>query len=241
MPLRSASTILARMSASQTPEFRHVSVWIFDLDNTLYSSACGLFGQIDARMTAFVAELMDLSQPEARAIQKQYYRDYGTTLNGLMQSHGVDPEDYLRFVHDIDLSPLERSEALGAGLARLTGRRYVFTNGCRRHANRVLDRLGLAQHFDDIWDIRTTGFCPKPNPAAYDTILSRANAPARNAAMFDDVARNLVPAHALGMTTVWLRNGSDWSKQGPGFPVASATALDHETDDLAFFLANIRI
>jgi len=223
------------------PDFRHVDAWIFDLDNTLYPAASGVFGQIDLRMTAFVADLLGVSREEARAIQKAYYRDHGTTLNGLMQLHGVDPETYLGYVHDIDLSQLVDNTQLDAALARLDGQRFVFTNGCRNHAARVLDRLKLAHHFDDIWDIRTIGFRPKPDPLAYDAVLASAGIDPARAAMFEDAARNLVPAHALGMTTVWLRNGSEWSRQGPAFPVASGEHIDHEIDDLAEFLHTIRI
>jgi putative hydrolase of the HAD superfamily len=222
------------------PDFRHVNAWIFDLDNTLYPAASGLFGQIDLRMTEFVADLLGVSRQEARIVQKAYYRDHGTTLNGLMQLHGVDPESYLGYVHDIDLSLLADDAHLDTALARLEGRRFVFTNGCRNHAARVLDRLKLAHHFDDIWDIRTIGFRPKPDPLAYDAVMAGAGIAPTRAAMFEDAARNLVPAHALGMTTVWLRNGSEWSRQGPAFPVASSGHIDHEIDDLARFLHTVR-
>jgi len=223
------------------PDFRHVDVWIFDLDNTLYPADCGLFAQIDRRMTGFVSACLSVPFDEARAIQKTYYREHGTTLNGLMRRHGVDPDVYLDYVHDIDLGPLEDDARLDAALARLKGRRYVFTNGCRHHAARVLDRLKLSKYFDDIWDIRTIGFRPKPDPVAYDVVLAHADIEPSRAAMFEDSARNLVPAHALGMTTVWLRNGSEWSKQGPAFPVASGDHIDHEIEDLALFLHTIGI
>ncbi|MGD0190228.1 MAG: pyrimidine 5'-nucleotidase [Rhizomicrobium sp.] len=223
------------------PDFRHVETWIFDLDNTLYPADSGLFAQIDDRMTLFVAELFGVSRDEARRIQKAYYSDHGTTLNGLMRLHGVNPETYLSFVHDIDLSPISRDPHLNEGLERLEGRRFVFTNGCRNHAERVLARLGIERHFDGIWDIRTIGYRPKPDPRGYETVLTSAGATASRAAMFEDAARNLVPAHALGMTTVWLRNGSEWSKQGPAFPVASDEHIHHEIDDLSAFLHTIRI
>jgi putative hydrolase of the HAD superfamily len=223
------------------PDFRHVNAWVFDLDNTLYPADCGLFAQIDRRMTEFVSELLCVPPDEARAIQKTYYGEHGTTLNGLMRLHDVDPELYLDYVHDIDLSSLACDDHLGAALARLEGRRFVFTNGCRNHAARVLERLNLSKHFDDIWDIRMIGFRPKPDPMAYDIVLSGAGIEPSCAAMFEDAARNLVPAHALGMTTVWLRNSSEWSKQGPSFPVASVEHIDHEIEDLSHFLHAIRI
>jgi putative hydrolase of the HAD superfamily len=223
------------------PDFRHVESWIFDLDNTLYPAASGLFAQIDAKMTAFVQNLLGLGVDDARGLQKAYYREHGTTLNGLMRVHGVDPDDYLGFVHDIDLSGLEPDARLRPAIARLPGRRYVFTNGCRDHAARVLDRLALGGLFDAVWDIRTVGYRPKPDREAYRELLAAsAVAPAR-AAMFEDAARNLVPARELGLTTVWLKNGSVWSKQGPEFPAATPDHIDYEIDDLPHFLQTIRV
>jgi putative hydrolase of the HAD superfamily len=227
--------------AENGPDFRHVDAWIFDLDNTLYRADSDLFALIDARMSAYVASLLGVTADEAKRIQKDYYRDYGTTLSGLIRVHGIDPETFLSDVHDIDLSPLDRDPVLNRAIARLPGRRFVFTNGCRNHAARVLERIGLSGAIDDIWDIRTTAFEPKPEPAAYERVLAKAGIAAKRAAMFEDVARNLVPAHELGMTTVWINNGSVWSKQGPEHPVAESRHIDHETGDLSAFLSTIRI
>jgi putative hydrolase of the HAD superfamily len=225
--------------AEQNPDFRHVKHWVFDLDNTLYSADSGVFARIDARMTEFIASYLDMDRETARATQKSLYREYGTTLNGLMKVYGLDPEPYLDFVHRIDLSDLRPDGALALAIARLPGRRHVFTNGCARHAARILDRLGLTDLFDDVWDIRATGFVPKPDPAAYRSIAAHFHP--KEAAMFDDIARNLVEAHALGMTTVWLNQGGAWGRQGPEIPVASAHHIDHEISDLARFLGTLRI
>jgi putative hydrolase of the HAD superfamily len=235
------SPIAASRPEDTGPDFRHVESWIFDLDNTLYPAKTDLFAQIDARMSEFVAGRLGVGLDDARTIQKTYYREHGTTLNGLMRIDGVDPEAYLAFVHDIDLSPLLRDPRLESAVAQLPGKRFIFTNGCRHHAARVLDRLALSHLFDDIWDIRTIEFHPKPDARAYGTVLARAGTPANRAAMFEDAARNLVPAHSLGMTTVWLRNGSVWSKQGPEHPVAAPEHIHHETEDLPQFLHEIRI
>jgi len=226
---------------TESPDFRHVRTWIFDLDNTLYPVACDLFGQISERMTEYVQKLLDMEQTQARALQKAYYHDHGTTLNGLMKLHSVDPEDYLAYVHDIDLSVLTPDAKLQAAIGALPGRKFVFTNGCIHHAGRVLDQLGLATFMDDVWDIRTIGFQPKPDAAAYRKVLSLAGSDGQDAAMFEDIARNLVEAKALGMTTVWLKNGSEWSRQGPTHPVAQEHHIDYETDDLPQFLHSIRV
>lgn len=223
------------------PDFRHVRDWIFDLDNTLYRAESGVFARIDQRMTAFIARELSLPPEIARRVQKDLYRVHGTTLNGLVKLHGVDAEAYLDFVHDIDLSDLGPDAELKTAIGRLPGRRFIFTNGCRKHAARILARLGLGALFEDIWDIRTIDFVPKPDTRAYDAVVARAGIAPAAAAMFDDIARNLVAASALGMTTVWLNSNSEFATQGPDFPVASTAQVDHETADLAGFLHSIRI
>ena len=225
----------------KSADFAHVRDWIFDLDNTLYHADNGVFAQIDGRMTSFVAQLLSLDRDSARAVQKQLYRDHGTTLAGLIAVHRIDPEPYLTFVHDLDLSDLHPDPAMNKALARLQGRRFIFTNGCRNHAARILERLGMGHLFDQIWDIRTIGFIPKPSRPAYEAVVAEAGLDPARTAMFDDIARNLVPAHALGLTTVWLNTGQAWAKQGPEFPVASAGHIDHETADLTVFLNSIGI
>lgn len=222
------------------PDFRHVEAWIFDLDNTLYPATSDLFAQIDERMGAYVARLLDMPVEDAKALQKAYYRDHGTTLNGLIKLHGADPEPYLKDVHDIDLSVLAPDPALGEAIAALPGRKFVFTNGCRNYATRVLEQLGLDRVADELWDIRTTGFTPKPERAAYDAVIEKAGIVPGRAAMFEDLARNLMAAHDLGMTTVWIDNGSVWSRQGPESPVAETKHIDYQTKDLAAFLKDIR-
>jgi putative hydrolase of the HAD superfamily len=229
-------------SAPRTgPDFRHVGAWIFDLDNTLYPADSDLFVQVDARMTAFVQDLLGLDFESARAVQKAYYRDHGTTLNGLMKINGIDPEDFLASVHDVDLSVLEPNPALASALALLPGKRFIFTNGCRNHAERVLTRLRLGSLFDEIWDIRTIGYRPKPDERSYRAVLAKSGVATEKSAMFEDVARNLVPAHALGWTTVWLRNGSAWSKQGPEYPIIEPEHIHHVIENLPQFLHSIRI
>lgn len=233
------SQIPSPAQPGKSADFAHVRDWIFDLDNTLYHADNGVFAQIDGRMTSFVAELLSLDRDSARAVQKQLYRDHGTTLAGLIAVHRIDPEPYLAFVHDLDLSELHPDPGMNAALARLEGRRFIFTNGCRNHAARILERLDMGHLFDQIWDIRTIGFIPKPGRPAYEAVVAEAGLDPARAAMFDDIARNLVVPHEMGMTTVWLNCQSDWSRQGPDFPVASATHIDHEIHNLSDFLNDI--
>lgn len=222
------------------PDFQHVNSWIFDLDNTLYRADNGIFAQIESRMTDYVMAFLKLPREAAYARQKDLYRQYGTTLNGLMREHGARPDDYLHYVHDIDLSGLEPDAALTQAIAKLPGRRFVFTNGCRNHAARILERIGMTQLFDDVWDIRTLDFRPKPQAEAYADVAAAAGLACGQAAMFDDIARNLVPARALGMTTIWLKTDAPWGKHGPLMD-CPASDIDHETDNLSQFLSSIRI
>ena len=222
------------------PDFRHVKSWIFDLDNTLYCADSGIFAQIERRMTDYVMAFLKLPREEAYARQKALYRQYGTTLNGLMREHGASPEEYLHYVHDIDLNCLQADADLAGAIEKLPGRRFVFTNGCRDHAARILERLGMTALFDEIWDIRTMDFLPKPQIEAYQSVVKASGVACEQAAMFDDIARNLVPARALGMTTIWLKSDAPWGKHGPLMDVAPGD-IDHETDNLTQFLQTIRI
>jgi putative hydrolase of the HAD superfamily len=229
------------ISAPLGPDFRHIDTWIFDLDNTLYRAESELFAQIESRMTDYIARHLKLTTEDAVRVRQTYYRNYGSTLSGLLEVDGVDPDDFLSYVHEIDLSALTPDGALNSAFSRLPGRRFVFTNGCRNHAMRVLERIGLMHSVDDIWDIRKLEFVPKPQTGAYERIISVAGFAPQNAVMFEDMARNLMPAYALGMTTVWINNGSPWSHQGPDYPLIARRHIHHEIDDLAKFLHAIRV
>jgi len=215
--------------------------WVFDLDNTLYPASCSLFPQIDVRMRQFIAEALKLPLDEAFALQKRYYHQYGTTLRGLMLSHGIEPGEFLAYVHDIDCSVLEPAPELVAAVAALPGRRIIFTNGSERHAQNVLAHLGMDHLFDGIFDIRAADYIPKPNAESYAMMLKRHDIDPRRAAMFEDIPRNLLPASQAGMTTVWVREGghSHWSGT-EGTDEDCMTYVDHVTDDLARWLADWR-
>lgn len=213
-------------------DFGGITTWVFDLDNTLYHPRANLFGQIDQRMTAFIMELLSLDFAAARALQKKYFLEYGTTLQGLMHHHGVEPRTFLDYVHDIDLTVVGEDAALDAALAALPGRKLVFTNGDAPYAERVLARLGIARHFTAIHDIIATGFVPKPQEAAYDLLLAAHGIDPRRAVFVEDMARNLAPAKARGMATVWVNNGSEKG----GFN-ASAEFIDLEIGDVTSWLS----
>ncbi|MDJ0683894.1 MAG: pyrimidine 5'-nucleotidase [Alphaproteobacteria bacterium] len=213
-------------------DLRAAHTWIFDLDNTLYPSSCNLFAQIDVRMGAFVSELLDLPRDEARTLQKQYFRDHGTTLNGLMMNHGIDPGDFLDFVHDIDYAPVAHDLRLETALDRLPGRKLIFTNGTVKHAEAVLERLAIADRFDAIYDIVASDYVPKPNPDPYDKLLVEHEIDPVGAVMVEDMAKNLRHPAALGMATVWVMTEAVWAHPQEG----DDDHIHHRTNDLAAWL-----
>jgi putative hydrolase of the HAD superfamily len=227
-----------RSGAGPGPDLDHVEAWVFDLDNTLYPASSDLFGEIDRRMGEFIAAALEVDGAEARRIQKAYFRDYGTTLRGLMTNHGTNPVAFLEYVHEIDMSPLEPSPALAEVLSRLEGRKIVFTNGSAEHAGKVMDRLGIKEHFDGVFDITAAGYRCKPDPEAYRALIRDHGLAPRTTAILEDLPRNLAPASALGMTTIWVRNDTIWAEfdHGRG-PVESF--IDHVTDDLVGWLQEI--
>jgi putative hydrolase of the HAD superfamily len=223
--------------------FSHVDIWVFDLDNTLYPRHLNLWQQVDERIREFVAKFLDVPHEEAFRVQKDYYRRYGTTMRGLMAEHGLDPDDFLDFVHEIDHSPLTPNPVLGAAIEALPGRKLILTNGTRKHADAVMRRLAIDHHFEDVFDIVAAELEPKPQPQTYDRFLKAHGVDPAKAAMFEDLARNLVVPHALGMTTVLVVPAGtrevfreSWELEGPGEP-----HVDHVTDDLEGFLEGIRV
>jgi putative hydrolase of the HAD superfamily len=187
----------------------HNRDWIFDLDNCLYPASTGLYALIDERMGAYIQRLLDCDAVEARRVQKAHFHQHGTTLAGLMKEHEIDPHDFLGDVHDIALDRVTCDERLGRLLPRLPGRRFVFTNGDAPYARRVLEKIGVHEHFDDLHDIHASSYRPKPDPHGYALLCERFGIDPAHALLVDDMAQNLVPAKALGMTTIWVDNGSE--------------------------------
>ena len=196
----------AGLPALTQRDFSRTQVWIFDLDNTLYPADCNLFAQVDHRMGEFIAKYIGVPYEQARHLQKSYYRQFGTTLSGLMRVHKMDPAPFLDYVHDIDLSVLEPAPELAAAIEKLPGRKLIFTNGSREHARRVASRLGVLHLFEDIADIAACGYVPKPERAAFEGMIARHGVAAGAAAMFEDMPHNLEAPHTLGMTTVLVHS-----------------------------------
>jgi putative hydrolase of the HAD superfamily len=189
------------------PELRHIRTWIFDLDDTLYPPEQGVMRLVEARIQAFMIEAVGLPEAEAAALRQQFLQEHGTTLAGLMANYAVDPERFLREVHDVPLDSLEPAPELAQAIRRLPGRKLVMTNGARRHAARVLHRLGMADLFEAVFCIEDMDLTPKPAPATFRRMLDRFDIDPRAAVFFEDTPRNLEPAKALGMTTVLVGDG----------------------------------
>jgi len=213
---------------------QHVRNWIFDLDNTLYPASADLFGLIDQRMTVFIQDLLGLDWTAARTLQKDYFHAHGTTLSGLMAEHGVDPHRFLAYVHDIEMDVLTEDRRLIEAIARLPGRKLIFTNGDADYAGRVLARLGLGESFEAIHDIHACAYTPKPHPDAYRVMAQAFGIDPAESLFVEDMARNLKPAKAFGMTTVWVNNGSEQGREPD-----DRAYVDYEVTDLGAWLHRI--
>ncbi|WP_226550045.1 pyrimidine 5'-nucleotidase [Celeribacter naphthalenivorans] len=210
--------------------FSHVKTWVFDLDNTLYPPEAALFSQIEVKMTDWVARELNVSQDEANRLRSDYWREFGTTLSGMMTKHGTDPLPYLTYVHDIDFSGLTRDAELKAAITNLPGRKIVYTNGSAPYANRVLEARGLTGIFNAVYGIEHAEFHPKPKAEAFDTVLGLDGITPTEAAMFEDDPRNLEVPHKLGMKTIYV---------APSPLAPPAPHIDHHTNDLARFLREL--
>ena len=214
--------------------FQSIDTWIFDLDNTLYPASSRLFDQVDRRITEYIMQALDLEWDDAHKKQKLFFREYGTSLSGMMEVHNIPANEYLEYVHNIDLSLLAPSPALNQALEQLPGRKVIFTNGSTAHAKNVTEKLGITHHFDATFDIIDCEFTPKPDLIVYEKMLSTLCINPKSAVMIEDMARNLVPAAALGITTVWVRTEEAWAVEGAG-----GDHIEHIVDDLTEWLNSI--
>ena len=227
--------------ADLAPAFAHVDTWVFDLDNTLYAADADLWPRIDQRITLYVMQLFGVDGLSARSLQKYFYQRYGTTLRGIMEENGVDPAHFLDFAHDIDRSALAADPALSKAIGALPGRKLILTNGSRGHAEATATKLGILEHFDDIFDIVAGDYLPKPEMATYLRFFDRHGVNPAKAAMFEDLERNLKPAKESGMRTVLVmpKIGQTDHRDGWEKVVHSPAYVDYATDHLATFLTRL--
>jgi putative hydrolase of the HAD superfamily len=217
------------LSPQSSLDIAPITGWIFDLDNTIYPAESGLFLQVSARMTHYLEQQFNLSTDEAFALRQRLFERYGTTGRGLIEEHGIDPTEFLDYVHDIDLSGVEYDAELDQAIGRLPGKKIVFTNGTTQHASRILEGYKIDHHFDYCYDIIAADHCPKPMPMIYDAMLAKTGIDPKTAVMIEDMAINLKPAHDRGITTIWLNHRFDWRFD-------SAEYIDYIARDLKSFL-----
>ena len=215
-------------------DLSNIKFWLFDLDNTLYDGATKVFDQVDRKMSKFISEKLNVGLEEARKIQKNYFQEYNTTLNGMIKHHKINADEFLEFVHDVDLSFLNKNEFLEEEIKKLSGKKIIFTNGSRAHALNVTKRIGIDTLFDGIFDIRDCEFIPKPSIEPYKKLVENYKIEPQYCIFFEDIARNLKPAHELGMKTVWIKNDEPWASK-----YSDKSFINYKTDNLANFLKEI--
>jgi putative hydrolase of the HAD superfamily len=216
--------------------FELIKYWLFDLDNTLYSAKTKVFDQVEKRMTQYVSNKLDVSMDKAKKIQKNYFHEYNTTLNGLIKNHKIDANEFLEFVHEIDINFLKKDLKLSEELKKLGGKKMIFTNGPKKHALNIIQKIGIDQHFDDIFDIVDSNFVPKPNMEPYKKLIEKHKIDPNLCVFVEDIARNLKPAYEMGMTTVWIKNDEPWARK-----FADGNFINYKTDNLSEFLKKINL
>ena len=213
-----------------------INTWIFDLDNTLYSADSGIFQQVHKLMGEFISKNLKMDMVEAKKLQSKYYKKHGTTLKGLMDNHGIEPDYFLDEVHKLDYSIVGPDEILNKELEKIQGRKIIYTNANKKHVVDVLERINLANFFDEIFDIKMANYIPKPEIRPYEQIIDIFNINPSSSAMFDDIAKNLVPAKKVGFTPVWVDAGYENFSDDIQ---ASKDYLDYSTRNLSSFLKDI--
>lgn len=208
--------------------------WVFDLDNTLYPHRANLFSQVDQKMGEYIQSMFNISYADAKVMQKSFFLEHGTTLRGLMSEHGIEPYDYLNFVHDIDFSVLKVDVQLNEALHKLAGEKFIYTNASTDYAKNVLKHIGLDGFFQDFFDIHDAEFLPKPHDVSYHKMINKFGIDPNKSIMVEDIAGNLKPAAELGMATVWVKTGVHWSDNG-----VENTRIDHIAPDLSSWLSDV--
>ena len=217
-------------------ELQSIKFWIFDLDNTLYSGKTRVFEQVDKKMSKYISEKLKISEAEAKKIQKNYFHKYNTTLNGMIQNHKINANEFLDFVHNIDINFLKKDVALGKELEKLDGKKIIYTNGSKKHALNVTQRIGIDQYFDEIFDIVDSNFVPKPSIESYKKLVEKHKIDPKLCVFVEDIARNLKPAYEMGMKTIWIKNDESWASK-----FSECDFINYKTDNLTKFLKQVNL
>jgi putative hydrolase of the HAD superfamily len=217
-------------------DFKFIKFWLFDLDNTLYSGKTKVFEQIDKKMSKYISEKLNVDIKKAKEIQKSYFYQYDTTLYGLIKNHKINANEFLDFVHDIDIDFLKKDLNLAQELEKLDGKKIIFTNGSRKHAINITKKLGVYQYFDDIFDIVDSEFIPKPSVEPYKKLVEKHKIDPNLCVFVEDIARNLKPAYEMGMKTIWIENDEPWAKK-----FSDSNFVNYKTNNLSTFLKKINL
>jgi len=216
--------------------FQSIKYWIFDLDNTLYSGETKVFEQVDKKMSKYISDKLNINIDEAKKIQKNYFHKYNTTLNGMIKNHKINPNEFLESVHDINIDFLQKDLELAKEMKKLEGKKFIFTNGSKKHAINVTRRIGINQYFDDIFDIVDSDFIPKPAIEPYKKLVEKHKIDPKLCALVEDIARNLKPAYEMGMKTIWIENDEPWAKE-----FSDSNFINYKTNNLSGFIKKINL
>ena len=217
-------------------ELQFIKFWIFDLDNTLYADETKVFDQVDKKMSKYISEKLNVNITEAKEIQKNYFHKYNTTLNGMIKNHKINANEFLEFVHDIDVNFLKKNYGLGEELKKLDGKKIIYTNGSKKHALNVTKKIGIDQYFDGIFDIVDSNFVPKPLIEPYKKLVEKHKIDPKLCVFIEDIARNLKPAYEMGMKTIWIENNEPWAKK-----FSDGDFINYRTNNLTEFLKKINL
>ena len=213
-----------------------IKFWIFDLDNTLYAGNTRVFEQISKRISKYISEKLNVSIEEAKKIQKNYFYEYNTTLNGMIKNHKIDANEFLEFVHNVNIDFLKEDPKLKEELKQLEGKKFIFTNGSRKHALNIIQRIGIDQSFDGIFDIVDSDFIPKPAIEPYKKLVEKHKIDPNLCVLIEDIARNLKPAYEMGMKTVWIENNEPWAAK-----FSDSNFINYKINNLSEFLKQVNL
>ena len=216
---------------------------LLDLDGVCYGkhnnySLEKVFGQVSKRMTMFISEKLKIDAEKARELQTNYFYKYNTSLNGLMIHHNIPPEEFLEYVHTIDLSFMKEDKIMRNELEKLDMEKFIFTNGSAKHAENILTHLGIFDFFgrDKIFDIKDAGYVPKPEAKTFDLMVKKFGINPKETIYIEDIAKNLSIGYERGCTTVWLINDEHFGKID-----SDKDYISHKIENLSLFLKKIRL